>query len=218
MLSSPAISSDLEALHPTDIVRWAVDQFGLEQLVVTASFGDAVLAHVVSQAAPGIEVVLLDTQFLFAETQWFANEIANRFDLNLRIVRPNTVTLSDNLWATDTNACCQARKVEPLNRALEGKSAWISGLRRADSDTRANTPVTSFDIVRNVVKVNPLAAMSDADVELYHSLYELPEHPLADRGYASIGCWPCTRPVAEGEDKRAGRWSGHTKTECGIHL
>ena len=218
MISSLAIPSDLDTRHPSDIVRWAVDEFGLERLVVTASFGDAVLAHVVSQAAPGIEIVLLDTQFLFAETQWFANELKNRFNLNLRIVSPSTVTLSDNLWRTDSNACCQARKVEPLNRALEGKAAWLSGLRRADSDTRATAPVASYDIVRGVMKVNPLVAMSDADVELYHSLYELPDHPLVDKGYASIGCWPCTRPVDNDEDKRAGRWSGSSKTECGLHL
>jgi len=110
------------------------------------------------------------------------------------------------------------RKVEPLNRALEGKRAWVTGVRRADGPTRANTPVVSYDINRNLVKINPLAAWTDDDVSLYARINDLPVNPLTERGYPSIGCWPCTRPVAEGEDRRGGRWAGNAKTECGLHV
>jgi phosphoadenosine phosphosulfate reductase len=108
--------------------------------------------------------------------------------------------------------------VQPLARALDGKKVWITGVRRADGPTRANAPVAAFDIGRGLVKVNPLATFTDDDMALYERLHELPRNPLSERGYPSIGCWPCTRPVAPGEDKRAGRWAGSDKTECGLHL
>jgi len=167
---------------------------------------------------PGIEIVLLDTQYLFAETKWLVDELTKSLDLNLRIVNPLPHVQPDNLWQTDTEGCCAIRKVEPLNRSLEGKKAWVTGVRRVDGPTRANTPVGTFDIGRNIVKLNPLAAYTDDDMALYAQLYDLPANPLSERGYPSIGCWPCTRPVAPGEDKRAGRWSGSAKTECGLHV
>ena len=171
-----------------------------------------------SAAAPGIEVTLLDTQYLFAETQWLADQLTERLDITVRVVRPLPAVRPDNLWQTDVEACCAARKVEPLSRALAGKQAWITGVRRADGPTRADAPIAAYDTGRGLVKINPLATMSDEDMELYLRLHDLPAHPLADKGYASIGCWPCTRPVAPGEDKRAGRWSGNAKTECGLHV
>ena len=216
-MTSITIPSSLETAHPGDVVRWAAEQFGVDQLVVTASFEDAVLVHVAATAAPGIEITLLDTQYLFAETKWLADELTKRLDLNLRVIHPLPEVQPDNLWQTNTEACCQVRKVEPLQRALDGKQAWITGIRRVDGPTRANAPIAAYDVGRGLVKVNPLAAMSDDELELYRSLYELPANPLSERGYPSIGCWPCTRPVAPGEDKRAGRWSGSAKTECGLH-
>ncbi len=215
LISFPA---ELETGQPADALRWAAQRYGKENLVVTASFGDAVLVHLAAKAVPGIEIVLLDTQYLFAETKWFAAELTRMLDLNLRIVDPLSDVQPDNLWQTDSAACCAKRKVEPLNRALEGKKVWISGLRRADSPNRANTPVATYDINRNLIKLNPIAAYTDDDVDLYGQLYELPENPLTERGYPSIGCWPCTRPVAPGEDPRAGRWAGQAKTECGLHV
>jgi phosphoadenosine phosphosulfate reductase len=211
-----AIPSTLEGEHPADVFRWAAAQFGADGLVVTASFEDAVLVHVAATAVPGIEIVLLDTQYLFAETKWFVDELTRRLDLNLRIEHPDVQP--DNLWQTDTAACCDVRKVQPLARAIAGKRAWITGVRRADGPTRANAPVASYDIGRGLVKINPLATYTDDDMTLYERLYELPRNPLSERGYPSIGCWPCTRPVAPGEDKRAGRWAGSDKTECGLHL
>ena len=218
MPSSITIPPSLETAQPTEVVRWAADQFGVDQLVVTASFEDAVLVHVAATAVPGIEITLLDTQYLFAETKWLVDELTKQLDLNLRVINPEPHVVPDNLWQTDVEACCHVRKVLPLQRALEGKQAWVTGVRRADGPTRANAPVAAFDPVRGLVKLNPLAAFSDDDMALYLQLHELPAHPLADKGYSSIGCWPCTRPVAPGEDKRAGRWSGNAKTECGLHV
>jgi phosphoadenosine phosphosulfate reductase len=210
-----AVNGDFETAHPLDILRWAGERFG-DGLVVTASFGDATLVHLVSRAAPDAEVVLLDTGYLFAETLWFADQLRNEYDLNLRIVGPREDAVADQ-WLTDTDACCNARKVEPLQRALAGKSAWITGLRRADSPGRATAPIVHVDPFRDVVKVNPLATWSDDDVARYNAIELLPANPLADRGFPSIGCWPCTRPVASGDDPRSGRWAGSDKTECGLH-
>ncbi len=209
--------ASLETGQPADTLRWAAEQFGVDGLVVTASFEDAVLVHVAATAVPGIEIVLLDTQYLFAETKWLVDELTRTLDLNLRIVHPLPSVQPDNLWQTDMEGCCAIRKVEPLNRSLEAKRAWVTGVRRADGPTRANAPVASYDIGRNIVKLNPLAAYTDDDMALYAQLHELPANPLTERGYPSIGCWPCTRPVAPGEDKRGGRWAGSAKTECGLH-
>ncbi len=207
---------DLENATPGDIVRWAADRVGFD-ITVTCSFEDVVLAHVAAIAVPGIEIVMIDTQYLFAETQWLAEEFRKKFDVNLRVVHPLQVT-PDNMWQRDTEACCNVRKVLPLNAVLAEKSGWVTGVRRIDGPTRAQTPVVSLDTARNVLKVNPLALYSDEEMDTYEFLHELPRNPLKDRGYPSIGCWPCTKPVAEGEDKRAGRWAGQAKTECGLHI
>ena len=205
-----------EDAHPLEILRWAGEEFG-DGLVVTASFGDALLVHLVSRAIPDADVVLLDTGYLFAETQWYAERLRRELGLNLRIVGPSPDAVADQ-WMTDTDACCQARKVEPMARALEGKTAWVSGLRRADSPSRATTPIVHVDLLRQVTKINPIATWTDEDVEHYAAMELLPVHPLTERGYSSIGCWPCTRPVAPGEDARAGRWAGSGKSECGLHV
>ena len=205
-----------EDAHPLEILRWAGEEFG-DGLVVTASFGDAVLVHLVSRAIPDADVVLLDTGYLFAETAWYAEHLRKEFGLNLRIVGPEPGAVED-LWQTDTDGCCAVRKVEPMQRALAGKTAWVSGLRRADSETRANAPIVHRDLLRDIMKVNPMATWTDEDVEHYKAMELLPEHPLVARGYRSIGCWPCTAPVSEGDDARAGRWAGSAKTECGLHV
>jgi phosphoadenosine phosphosulfate reductase len=208
----------IEQMHPTEVLRWVFDTHGVENVAVTASFEDAVLVHLAWSANPAADIVLLDTQYLFAETWWLVDEMQNRFGINPRVVRPLPQVQRDNLWQTDVNGCCAVRKVEPLNRSLAGKAAWVTGVRRVDGPTRANAPVVSLDINRNIVKINPLATWTDDDMALYASINNLPINPLSARGYPSIGCWPCTRPVAEGEDKRGGRWSGNDKTECGLHV
>ena len=211
-----AAATELENASPGDIVRWAADRVG-SSITVTCSFEDVVLAHVAAVAVPGIEIVMIDTQYLFAETKWLAEELRKVIDINLRVVHPLNVT-PDNLWQTNTEACCNVRKVLPLNALLAENAGWVTGVRRVDGPTRAQTPVLSLDTSRNVLKVNPLALYSDEEMESYEYLNELPRNPLKDRGYPSIGCWPCTKPVAPGEDKRAGRWAGEAKTECGLHV
>ena len=209
-----AVSRELESKPATSAIEWAWDRFGPD-VVLAASFQDCVLISLAAQVAPGIEVAFLDTGYHFAETLWYVEQVRARFGLNLSMIKPE-VPLDDQ-WLTDPDACCKARKVEPLNRALAGKAAWMSGLRRDEAASRANSPIVSYDVGRGLVKVNPIATWTDLDVAGYIHDHELPVHPLADRGYASIGCWPCTRPVEEGESARAGRWAGTDKTECGLH-
>jgi phosphoadenosine phosphosulfate reductase len=209
-------SKAFEKSHPLDVIRWAGEQYG-DGLVCTASFEDAALVSLIAKAAPKTEIFMIDTQYLFAETEWFAQELRKKLDLRLTIVHPQPEIVPDNLWQTDTAACCGVRKVEPLNRLLSGKAAWLTGIRRVDAPTRANAPIMSWDLARSLVKINPLATWTDEDLALYIQLEELPKNPLTDRGYPSIGCWPCTEPVAVGEDPRSGRWAGSGKVECGLH-
>jgi len=209
-----AVSRELEAKPATSAIEWAWDRFGPD-VVLAASFQDCVLISLAAQVTPDIEVAFLDTGYHFAETLWYVEQVRSRFDLNLSVIKPDVPL--DDLWLTDPDSCCAARKVEPLARALAGKAAWMSGLRRDEAPSRAKSPIVSYDVGRGLVKVNPIATWTDQDVAGYIHDHELPVHPLADRGYASIGCWPCTRPVEEGESGRAGRWAGTDKTECGLH-
>jgi phosphoadenosine phosphosulfate reductase len=207
-------SARLEAAPPQAAIAWAVERFG-DDLTVASSFEDAVLIDLAVSVKPDIEVLFLDTQYHFAETLWFVEEVRRRYDVNLRVIEP--LVEPDNRWQRDLQGCCGVRKVEPLNRALTGKRAWITGLKRVDAPTRADAPIVSWDAGRGLVKVNPLATWTPADMASYAADHGLPVNPLTERGYPSIGCWPCTRPVAPGEDPRAGRWSGSDKTECGLH-
>jgi phosphoadenosine phosphosulfate reductase len=207
------VARDLEHAPAEDVVAWAWDRFG-HDLVLAASFQDCVLIDVATRVAP-VPVVFLDTQYHFPETLAYVDEVRRRYDLDLRIVRP--LERPDDRWRTDGEACCALRKVEPLQRALVGRAAWMSGVRRTEAPTRALTPVVGWDARRGLVKVNPLARWSDRQVEDYIRDHDLPRHPLEGQGYTSIGCWPCTRPTQQGEDPRAGRWAGTAKTECGLH-
>jgi phosphoadenosine phosphosulfate reductase len=209
-----AVSASLEGAPAEDVVRWAADTFG-DRLCLTTSLTDAVLIDLVARVAPGTEVVFLDTQYHFPETLDTLDVVRERYPVKLRVRRPEIPR--DDLWRTDTDACCAVRKVIPLDAALAGKEAWLSGLRRDDSPDRADTPLVQRDR-RGLVKVNPIATWTDDDLALYIELHDVPVNPLVARGYPSVGCWPCTQPVAEGDDKRAGRWAGSTKTECGLHL
>ncbi|HEY6317252.1 MAG TPA: phosphoadenylyl-sulfate reductase [Acidimicrobiia bacterium] len=209
-----AASSRLEHQPATAAIEWAAGRFG-DGLVLASSFQDCVLIDLVAQVAPDLEVVFLDTQYHFAETLWYVETVRRRYDLRLRIIEPDVTP--DDRWLDDPDACCAARKVVPMAKALAGKEAWITGLRRDEARTRLSTPIVGYDVGRGMVKVNPIATWTAADVERYAESRALPEHPLRDKGYASIGCWPCTRPVGDGEDERAGRWSGLDKLECGLH-
>lgn len=208
------LARDFETRPAGQVVEWAHERFG-DGLLLAASFQDCVLIDIATKVVPDLEVVFLDTQYHFAETLWYVDQVRRRYSLNLTVVEPRIGP--DNRWQRDVDACCGARKVEPLERALAGQSAWMSGLKRDDGPTRVDTPVVHWDDRRGLVKVNPLATWTEADVEGYARDHGLPRHPLRDKGYPSIGCWPCTDPVAPGDDPRAGRWAGSGKTECGIN-
>ena len=207
------LADRLDGAPAEDIVRWATAMFG-HRLAIAASMTDAVLIDVASRVAPGIEGIFLDTQYHFQETLATAERVRDRYPIRLRVIWPDA--RPDDLWRTDPDACCRARKVLPMERALRGRVAWLSGLRRADSRARAHTPVVQRDR-RGLVKVNPLAAWTQDVVDAYIAEHQIPVNPLFELGYGSIGCAPCTRPVAPGEDPRSGRWAGSNKTECGIH-
>ena len=209
-----AVSVRLEREPATAAIEWAAERFG-DGLVLASSFQDCVLLDLAVQVVPDVEVVFLDTQYHFAETRWYVDTVRRRYNLNLRVVEPDVAP--DDRWMDDPEGCCAARKVVPMAKALAGRTAWMTGLRRDEAATRARTPVVGYDVGRGMVKVNPIAGWTDADVARYAEDRALPEHPLRSKGYASIGCWPCTRAVEDGEDPRAGRWAGLDKAECGLH-
>ena len=209
-----AVSAELEGKPASAAIKWAWERFG-SGIVLAASFQDCVLIDVAVRSAPEIEVVFLDTQYHFAETHWFVERVRERYDLNLKVMEP--LIPPDDLWQTDPDECCAMRKVEPLARALAGKQAWMTGLRRVETPARAKAPILHLDVGRGIVKVNPLALWTDDEIATYKRDHDLPEHPLVAQGYPSIGCWPCTRAVQPGEDPRSGRWAATGKTECGLH-
>ncbi|MCW6006714.1 phosphoadenylyl-sulfate reductase [Micromonospora sp. CPCC 205371] len=212
----------LEGAPAEEIARWAAETFG-DRFCVTSSMADAVLAHLVSRVAPGVDVIFLDTGLHFPETLKVRDIVARTLPVNVRSIRPRlTVGQQDGqygprLFSKNPDECCFLRKVEPLERALADYDAWAAGLRRDESPTRANTPVVAFDAKRGKIKVNPIAAWSQADVDAYISRWNVPVNELFKRGYGSIGCWPCTGRTKAGEDPRAGRWAMFEKTECGLH-
>ncbi len=210
-----AASARFETAPAAAVVAWTIDRFG-DDVIVASSFEDAVLIDVAVSVKPDIEVLFLDTQYHFPETLEYVETLRSRYDLNLKIVEP--LVEPDDRWQVDLEGCCGVRKVEPLARGLAGKRAWITGLRRSDAPTRAKAPIVGWDVGRGLVKVNPLATWTALDVALYAAEHDLPANPLLERGYPSIGCWPCTKPVAPGEDPRSGRWAGLDKTECGLHV
>jgi phosphoadenosine phosphosulfate reductase len=205
------------------VLRWAGETFG-DDFAITSSMADGLLAHLAGRAVPGVHVVFLDTGYHFAETIGTRDWISGVLPITLVNVRPaQTVAEQDaehgpELHQRDPDLCCSLRKVQPLAQALAGYTAWGSGVRRDEAATRAGTKVVDWDAKRGMVKVNPLAAWTQEDVDAYIAEHQVPVNPLQEIGYASIGCAPCTRPVAPGEDPRAGRWAGRGKTECGLHL
>ncbi len=214
---------DLEGAPAQDVLRWAVDTFG-DRFVIASSMGDGLLAHLVSTVASGVDVLFLDTGYHFAETLGTRDAVAQVYDVHVRTVLPLlSVAQQDSahgarLYERDPNACCALRKVEPLARGLEPYTAWASGIRRDEATTRRDIGVVEWDAKRSMVKVNPIAAWTQDDVDAYVAEHGVLVNPLADDGYPSIGCAPCTRRVAPGEDPRSGRWAGTTKTECGLHV
>ncbi|NJQ06734.1 phosphoadenylyl-sulfate reductase [Streptomyces lonarensis] len=213
---------ELEDASALEILGWAAETFQ-EQFCVTSSMEDAVVAHLAARVRPGVDVVFLDTGYHFPETLGTRDAVAAVMDVNvITLAPPRTVAEQDAelgpaLHDRDPDRCCALRKVEPLRRGLAGYRAWATGLRRDESPTRAGTPVVGWDERRGKVKIAPIARWTQRDVDAYVAEHGVLTNPLLDDGYASVGCAPCTRRVAAGEDARAGRWAGRGKTECGLH-
>ena len=215
---------DVDAMSAEDVIGWATGEFG-DRLCLTCSWQkqSSVLVHMVSELDLGIDVIELDTHLFFRESYETRDRLIERYGLNL--LRPEIPTVAEqhrdegpNLWERDQDRCCHIRKVEPLVKALAPYDAWISGIRRDQSPSRAGTPKLEWSERYAVWKVHPLADWDEKRVWAYINVNEIPFNPLHDVGYRSIGCIPCTRPVAPDEEERAGRWAGSDKLECGIHI
>lgn len=209
---------------PADqVIRWVARNFATEATAVACSMADAVLPALVADQLPDVDVLFLDTGYHFPETYQTRDAVAENLRVTIVDVTPKqTVAEQDaaegtDLFARDPGRCCALRKVEPLSRSLAGYELWFTGVRRDESPTRTNTPLVTWDEKNGLVKVNPVAAWSFDQLVQYSEDNLLPVNPLLAQGFPSIGCAPCTRPVAPGEDPRAGRWSGTDKTECGLH-
>ena len=217
------LDAQLRNAHPGVILAAAVEMYG-DRLALVSSFGSesAVLLHMAAQADPAIAVLFLDTGMLFGQTLDYRRALATKLGLTgVRDLRPRfeDLAITDpgaDLWKTDTDACCHIRKVLPLDLALGGYDAWITGRKRFQGGSRLRLPVVEF--VDGKMKFNPLANWTKTELDAYASHHDLPAHPLVAAGFPSIGCWPCTSPVEEGQDSRSGRWAGSQKTECGIHM
>ncbi|ODT57919.1 MAG: phosphoadenosine phosphosulfate reductase [Phenylobacterium sp. SCN 69-14] len=217
------LDAELRHAHPATVLESAIEAFG-DKLALVSSFGaeSAVLLHMVSRLKPDVPVLFLDTGMLFGQTLDYRKTLAAKLGLTeVRDLRPlyNDLAVADpnaKLWQTDTDACCNVRKVLPLDRALADFDAWITGRKRFHGGDRLSLPVV--EQADGQVKFNPLANWGKAELDAYVAEHDLPAHPLVAQGFPSIGCWPCTNPVEEGQDVRAGRWAGQDKTECGIHV
>ena len=218
------ISDGFEEKPPRQVLRWALGRFQSD-LALACSFGaeDVALVDMISRIDPSTKVFYLDTGALFPETYELIERVAERYNVQLLRAAP-AVTLSDQarlygdeLWKLQPDLCCDIRKVQPLTTMLGPLDAWITGVRREQAPTRANVGIVEWDFKFGLVKVNPLARWTNAEVRRYIAENDVPYNPLHDRGYPSIGCTHCTWPVEPGEDPRAGRWAGTDKIECGLH-
>ncbi len=220
-----ALQANLESASPRAILQWSYETFG-DDVAMATGFGTSgiVLTHILSQLRPGADVFYLDTDLLFPETYALKDRLAEQLGVNFVRVHGGMSVAEQEaehgpaLWERNANQCCFLRKVLPLRSFLKDKEAWITGIRRDQAATRSRASVIDWDTTNGLVKINPLAFWTSDDVWTYIRVNELPYNELHDRGYPSIGCMPCTRAVASGENERAGRWAGMGKVECGIHL
>jgi phosphoadenosine phosphosulfate reductase len=219
----PLPELDVERMSAEDLLRWGYEEHG-DKLCLTCSWQkqSSVLVHMVSELELDIPVIELDTQLFFRESYETRDRLVERYGLKLE--RPSILTVAEqhkregpNLWESDPDRCCHIRKVEPLLQALEPYDAWISGIRRDQSPSRAQTPKLQWSERYDVWKFHPLADWDEKRVWAYIQVNEIPYNPLHETGYRSIGCIPCTRPTTPDEEERAGRWAGSDKLECGIH-
>jgi phosphoadenosine phosphosulfate reductase len=216
--------SAAEQLTAEELIVAAQEEFG-DRLCLTCSWQkqSSVLVHMVAELGLDIDVIELDTHLFFRESYETRDRLVDRY--GLKLLRPEIPTVAEqhrsegpNLWERDPDRCCHVRKVEPLLKALRPYEAWISGIRRDQSPSRAGTPKMVRSGQYGVWKLHPLADWDEKRVWAYISVNEIPYNPLHDTGYRSIGCIPCTRPIRPDEEERAGRWAGSDKLECGIHV
>jgi len=208
------LAAHFEAASAEDVVAWTMERFG-RRLSLVSSFQNCVLIDLVTRVDPKVDIIFLDTGAHFPETMTYVERVETQYQLKVRVITPDA---DADAWPCGSERCCEFRKTKPLERALEGQEAWMSGIKRVDSETRRATPIVDWDESKGLVKVNPIATWSHDDVSHYEADRKLPIHPLFRKGYLSIGCSPTTRPVSNLEDRRSGRWSGTDKTECGLHL
>lgn len=217
-------AAELGEATAEDVAAWAARTFPGTLAVACSMAGDTVLPHLIARHCPGVDVLFLETGYHFPETEGTKEAAKAMLDINVIDVMPKlTVAQQDeqhgkDLFRTNPTACCAMRKVEPLAESLQDYEVWFTGVRRDESPTRTDAPLVSFDETHKLVKVNPMVRWSLDDLVEHSNSEGLPVNPLLSEGYLSIGCAPCTRKVAPGEDPRAGRWSGSDKIECGIHL
>ena len=217
-------AAELAEASAEQLIGWVTENFDTRAVAVACSMADAVLPQLVAEQLPGVDVLFLDTGYHFAETYATRDEVARTLDVTIVDVLPAQTVAEQNasfgtdLFARDAGACCAARKVAPLHRTLAGYELWFTGVRRDEAPTRTNTPLIEWDERNGLVKVNPLAAWSFDDLQDYAAAHSVVVNPLLGQGFPSIGCAPCTKPVAAGDDPRSGRWAGLEKTECGLHL
>jgi phosphoadenosine phosphosulfate reductase len=213
---------ELEGASALEILTWADEQFG-PSWAVASSMADAVVPSLAAKVRPGVDILFLDTGYHFAETIGTRDAVAATLPVNIRTltakqsVEEQDASFGARLYERNPDQCCALRKVIPLRKALKDYSAWASGLRRDEADTRRDVKVVEWDEQRSMVKLNPIAAWNQDDVDRYIADNGVLVNPLLFDGYGSIGCWPCTRRLKPGEDARAGRWSGTNKVECGLH-
>lgn len=219
-----ADSERLEAATPQEILQWAVERYAPKFTMATA-FGPEgmTIIHMLAEIAPDTPIFNLDTGYQFDETLQLREEVKRRYGIEVELKRPElTVEEYESanggpVYKVDPHRCCFERKISVLYRAAEGFDAWASAIRRDQSEDRAQAPIVGWDKKFGLVKVSPLANWTKKEVWGLIEKENIPYNPLHDRGYPSIGCWPCTRSILPGEDERAGRWSGFAKTECGLH-
>jgi phosphoadenosine phosphosulfate reductase len=224
-----ALNEGFESAQPAEIVRWALEESGLEQVAIASAFQaeGTVVIHLATRIRPHVPILFLETGFQFAETLAFKEQLTERLGLNVVDLVGEYTTdrqaaeFGERLFEREPERCCELNKVRPMFEALRGLDAWITAVRRDSSPTRAETPIVDqyeLEPGREIVKVNPMANWGRQQVWSYLKEHDLPHNPLYDLGYSSIGCAPCTRLRFAGEPERAGRWAGIAKWECGIHV
>ena len=214
----------LEQSSPEEIIRWAVDRF-FPRLTMATAFGPegCAIIYMLSRIQPRTYVFNLETGYQFTETLELRDRLAEKYGIEVELKKPELTVAQYEakhggpLYKTNPDQCCMDRKVKVLRQAVHGMHAWMSGIRRDQSPDRADAPIIGWDAKFNLVKISPLAKWTKSDVWKLITQEGIPYNPLHDKGFPSIGCWPCTQSVMFGQDERAGRWSGNAKTECGLH-